>query len=81
MSGAVQDEGNQSGQMLLQDAQHGPWTSQTVNKDISCNGCTDISFVRNGFDVTSAVPEPTRRLFVGIGLLTIGYFSRRRTAR
>jgi hypothetical protein len=73
--------GNQPGQMLLQDAQHGPWTSQTVNKNISCDGCADISFVRNGFDVTSPVPEPTTYGLVGLGLLTIGYFSRRRTTR
>ena len=73
--------GNQPGQMLQQDAHFGPWTSMTVSKDISCNGCTDISFVRDGLDVTSTTPEPTTRVLVGIGLLTIAYFSRRRTAR
>jgi hypothetical protein len=70
--------GNQPGQMLLQDKNFGPWTSMTVNKNISCNGCTDISFVRNGFDV---IPEPTTYGLVGIGLLALGYFRRRRTAR
>ena len=73
--------GNQPGQMLLQDANFAPWTSETVNKNISCEGCGDISFVRNGFDVISSVPEPTTYGLVAIGLLTIGYFSRRRTAR
>jgi hypothetical protein len=73
--------GNQPGQVLLQDEHFGQWTSMTVNKDVSCEGCGDISFVRDGFDLTTPVPEPTTYGLVTIGLLTIGYFCRRRTAR
>jgi hypothetical protein len=70
--------GNQSGQSLQQDVTFGQWTSMTVNKDISCIECGDISFVRDAFDLTTTVPEPTTYGLVCIGLLTIGYFSRRR---
>ena len=65
------------------EANFGQWTSMTVSKDISAasgvvGGTATISQVRNAVDV---VPEPATYPLVSIGLLTIGYFSRRRSVR
>ena len=59
----------------------GQWTSMTVSKDINASsgasaGAATITQVRDAVDVT---PEPATYGLVGIGLLTIGYFCRRRS--
>ena len=68
---------------LVDNRTFGQWTSMMVSKDINAfsgaaGGTAAISDVRNALDV---VPEPTTYGLVSIGLLTIGYFSRRRSAR
>jgi PEP-CTERM motif len=62
----------------------GNWTSMLVSEDINANsgglgGSATISGVQDAVDL-SVVPEPTTYGLLSIGLLAIGYFSRRRRA-
>jgi PEP-CTERM motif len=55
--------------------------SEQINATSGGVGATaTISDVRDAVDLT-AVPEPSTYGSVGIGLLTIGYFNRRRSTR
>jgi PEP-CTERM motif len=63
----------------------GRWTSMMVSKDITASSnavgaSANIMQVRDAVDLT-VVPEPTTYGLVTIGLLTIGYFRRRRSTR